>query len=186
MTSTGSVSQLDPESMRALTGLSNIAPAPLQYYQKDLAGDPDTLKFVGKPRQEMDEAWHSLLQGTMIKFSEEELFKAGNSTSIRHGNGGYVGGLGISHSLHCIVRIVISFQLLLTLIMVWSEVRPSLPNSHQCILDHSTDSDSAAETNKTVSSPRVLLFERRAELGRTLRACRPLFRVTASRSNVFR
>lgn len=79
------------------------APAPLQYYNKFLAGDPDTPKFVGQPRAEMDKAWHDLLDGTMIRFSEEELSLAGNSTSIRHKDGGYVGGLGISHSLHCIV-----------------------------------------------------------------------------------
>lgn len=60
-------------------------------------------RFVGQPRSEMDQAWHDLLQGTMIRFSEEELSLAANSTSIRHKSGGYVGGLGISHSLHCIV-----------------------------------------------------------------------------------
>ncbi|KAF2826766.1 hypothetical protein CC86DRAFT_416493 [Ophiobolus disseminans] len=64
--------------------------------------DPDTLKFMGKPRPELDEGWHDLLQGTLIKFSADELYAAGNATSVAHKDGGFVGGLGISHSLHCL------------------------------------------------------------------------------------
>ena len=53
----------------------------------------------------MDEAWHNLLAGTSIRLSEEELLLANNATSIRHKDGGYIGGLGISHSLHCVVSL---------------------------------------------------------------------------------
>jgi len=59
---------------------------------------------MGEPRPELDKAWTDLLAGTMIRYSEEELQLAGNATSIRHKEGGYVGGLGVSHSLHCVVR----------------------------------------------------------------------------------
>lgn len=88
---------------------------------RHLTRDPDTPSFMGQPRPELDEAWHDLLEGvflhivilccqliidigTLIKYSAEELKKAGNATSVAHKDGGYVGGLGISHSLHCLVR----------------------------------------------------------------------------------
>ncbi|KAH6646655.1 hypothetical protein BKA67DRAFT_524403, partial [Truncatella angustata] len=78
------------------------APAPVSYVNKWLKGDPDTPKFLGLPRPEMDEAWHELLSATAIRLSSEELLLANNATSIEHKDGGYVGGLGISHSLHCV------------------------------------------------------------------------------------
>ncbi|KAI1415269.1 hypothetical protein F5Y13DRAFT_196625 [Hypoxylon sp. FL1857] len=81
------------------------SPAPVTYVNKWLTGDPDTPKFMGQPRAEMDHAWHDLLSATSIRFSEEELLLAENASSIRHKDGGYVGGLGISHSLHCVKRI---------------------------------------------------------------------------------
>ncbi|KAI0448614.1 hypothetical protein F5B21DRAFT_518804 [Xylaria acuta] len=80
-------------------------PVKLNYINRILKEDPDTPKFIGKPRPEMDEAWHNLLNGTLIKFSQEELLLAGNAKSIAHKDGGFVGGLAISHSLHCLKRI---------------------------------------------------------------------------------
>jgi hypothetical protein len=80
------------------------APAKLSYVNRVLKEDVDSPKFVGKPRLELDQAWHDLLDGTLIKFSKEELLLANNATSIAHKDGGFVGGLGISHSLHCLVR----------------------------------------------------------------------------------
>ena len=59
--------------------------------------------FTGPPRPQLDEAWHRLLSGTMIRFSAEELKLAGNSTSVRHKDWGYVGTLGVAHYLHCLV-----------------------------------------------------------------------------------
>lgn len=58
---------------------------------------------MGKPRPEMDKAWHDLLEGTLIRFTDEELLLANNATSVKHKESGYVGGLGVSHSLHCLV-----------------------------------------------------------------------------------
>jgi hypothetical protein len=77
------------------------APAPLKWVNKDLKPD---MRFMGQPRLEMDEAWHALMEGTMIRFSADELRRANNATSVKHVDGtGYVGGLGVSHSLHCLV-----------------------------------------------------------------------------------
>ncbi|KAK3338924.1 hypothetical protein B0H65DRAFT_511221 [Neurospora tetraspora] len=81
------------------------SPAPVQYVNKWLTGDPDTKKFMGKPRPELDQAWHDLLDSTLIKYSADELFLANNATSVQHKDGGFVGGLGISHSLHCLKRL---------------------------------------------------------------------------------
>ena len=78
----------------------------MTYVNKWLKGDPDTPKFVGSPSDEMDHAWHKLLSGTAIRFSEEELRLANNASSIRLQDGGYVAGLGISHSLHCVVSLI--------------------------------------------------------------------------------
>ncbi|KAK4040643.1 hypothetical protein C8A01DRAFT_15489 [Parachaetomium inaequale] len=81
------------------------SPAPVKYVNKLLVGDPDTPKFMGQPRPELDEAWHELLDATLIRYSGDELRRANNATSVRHKDGGFVGGLGISHSLHCLKRI---------------------------------------------------------------------------------
>jgi hypothetical protein len=64
-------------------------------------------RFMGEPRLEMDQAWHELLAGTMIRFSAEEMHMANNATSARHVDGtGYIGGLGVSHNLHCLVSLL--------------------------------------------------------------------------------
>lgn len=100
------------------------APASLElrYENRYLTQDPDTPSFMGRPRPEMDQAWHDLLEGTgasmlcyqcflndppgtLIRYSHDELRLAGNASSVAHRQGGYVGGLGISHSLHCLVSI---------------------------------------------------------------------------------
>lgn len=79
------------------------APAPVTYVNKWLKGDKDTPRFLGKPSAEMDQAWHELLSATAIRLSEEELALSNNATSIRLEGGGFVGGLGVSHALHCVV-----------------------------------------------------------------------------------
>jgi hypothetical protein len=63
---------------------------------------------MGEPRPELDKAWHDLLQGTMIRLTKEELLLANNATSLSHKDGGYVGGFGVSHSLHCLVSPLVS------------------------------------------------------------------------------
>lgn len=80
------------------------APAPIRYINKFLKNGPDSKPFMGHPRPELDQAWHELLTGTLVRFSADELHLANYSTSIRHKEGGYIGGLGIAHNLHCLVR----------------------------------------------------------------------------------
>jgi len=133
------------------------APAPVTYVNKWLKGDIDTPKFVGQPRPEMDEAWHDLLSGTAIRFSEEELKLANNATSIEHKDGGYVGGLGISHSLHCVVSRLTARTITFVFIA------------------HSK----ATETNKAVYASRLLL-PRAAAMGRAILPRRPLFGVAST------
>jgi hypothetical protein len=43
----------------------DLAPATshLEYVNKYMTQDPDTPNFMGRPRQELDDAWHNLLQG---------------------------------------------------------------------------------------------------------------------------
>lgn len=86
-----------------LTKGPKTAPAPVEYVNKHITDGYEMPKFMGPPRAELDEAWHELLAGTMMRFTDEELMLAGNATSIRHKDGGFVGGLGVSHSLHCVV-----------------------------------------------------------------------------------
>ncbi|KAI0135022.1 hypothetical protein F4814DRAFT_443850 [Daldinia grandis] len=81
------------------------SPVPLNYVNRYLESSPDASSFMGHPRPELDQAWHNLLEGTLIRLSEDELLLANNASSIRHKDGGYVGGLGVSHSLHCLKRI---------------------------------------------------------------------------------
>jgi len=72
------------------------------YTNKFLTSVPDTPNFMGKPRPELDDAWHDLLEGTLIRVTEEELQKAGNSTSVAYADGSYVAGLGISQTTQAI------------------------------------------------------------------------------------
>ncbi|KAI0412118.1 hypothetical protein F5X98DRAFT_382919 [Xylaria grammica] len=80
-------------------------PAPVRYVNRNMTSDFDSPRFLGNPRPELDEAWHELLAGTAISLSEEDLRLADAPGSVRLKSGGYIGGLGISHSLHCIKRI---------------------------------------------------------------------------------
>ncbi|KAI1416839.1 hypothetical protein F5Y13DRAFT_204207 [Hypoxylon sp. FL1857] len=80
-------------------------PAPVRYVNKNLTSDFDSSKFTGDPRPELDQAWHDLLSVTGIRLSEAELILTNATSAVRHKEGGYVGGLGVSHSLHCIKRI---------------------------------------------------------------------------------
>jgi hypothetical protein len=74
-----------------------------------------------------------------MKFSATELELAGNASSVAYIDGDHVGGLGISHSLHCLVsHTLLKPNRLLTLI---------------------------TEAHKAIHVPRVLLLARRTELG---------------------
>ncbi|KAH9890133.1 hypothetical protein F4778DRAFT_785296 [Xylariomycetidae sp. FL2044] len=94
---------------RCTNGMAGVTmpytPAPVRYVNKDPATDFNSHQFIGDPRPELDEAWHALLSGTGIRLSEEEIKRANATNVVRHKDGGYVGGLGISHLLHCLKRI---------------------------------------------------------------------------------
>lgn len=79
----------------------------VKYVYKRLMYDETSPKFMGKPRPEMDEAWHELLSGTLMRFSTSEMALADAITNntLTHKDGGYVAGLGVSHNLHCIKRL---------------------------------------------------------------------------------
>ncbi|KAM7193105.1 protein of unknown function (DUF3328) domain containing protein [Rhypophila sp. PSN 637] len=93
----------------------SYTPAPVQYVTKMLKHAPDAHLFMGRPRPELDQAWHELVSATMIRFSAEELGLASEheldlaqknaSSLVRHRDGGFIGGLGVSHNLHCLKRI---------------------------------------------------------------------------------
>lgn len=87
-----------------LTDKRELAPAPVRYVNRFLKTGPESKPFMGHPRPELDAAWHDLLAGTLVRYSAEELHLANTTTSIRHKEGGYVGGMGVSHQLHCLVR----------------------------------------------------------------------------------
>ncbi|KAI0886763.1 uncharacterized protein GGS22DRAFT_186836 [Annulohypoxylon maeteangense] len=89
--------------------ISNVkipySPAPVRYVNRNLTRDFDSSKFLGNPRLELDKAWHGLLNGTAIHISEEDVLRVHASNAVRLKDGGYIGGLGVMHSLHCIKRI---------------------------------------------------------------------------------
>ena len=58
---------------------------------------------MGEPSHEMENAWSELLEGTLIRISEDELGQTGAKYSIPVRGGGYAAGLGVSHNLHCLV-----------------------------------------------------------------------------------
>lgn len=61
--------------------------------------------FTGKPRPELDAAWHDLLQNANIRVSKETLDRV-NGSSIAFSDGdGYYAQLGMFHELHCLKRV---------------------------------------------------------------------------------
>ena len=92
------------QSHRKLT--FHIAPASeVIHYQKiSYDGKLDGVgPYRGKPRPELEQAWHDLLANNNIRLSKDELKKL-NKTSIElHDGSGYLGELGVYHHLHCLV-----------------------------------------------------------------------------------
>ena len=61
--------------------------------------------FTGKPRPEMDVAWHDLLRNANIRVSKETLDRV-NASSIAFSDGdGYYAQLGMYHELHCLKQV---------------------------------------------------------------------------------
>ncbi|KAI1088570.1 hypothetical protein F5B19DRAFT_485828 [Rostrohypoxylon terebratum] len=81
------------------------SPAPANYVNRNLTSDFSGSRFMGYPRPELDKAWHDLLNGTAIRISEEEVLLINATNVVRLKEGGYIGGLGVMHSLHCLKRI---------------------------------------------------------------------------------
>ncbi|OOF95577.1 hypothetical protein ASPCADRAFT_406329 [Aspergillus carbonarius ITEM 5010] len=61
--------------------------------------------FSGKPRPELEEAWHGLFEKNNIRVRQEDL-EFYNVTSLRMTDGnGWVGQMGVFHELHCLKRV---------------------------------------------------------------------------------
>lgn len=60
--------------------------------------------MVGDPTPAWEEAMHDLLEGTLIRVSQEELDILGeDSVSLK--DGGFAAGLGVAHNIHCVKKI---------------------------------------------------------------------------------
>ncbi|KAK2606534.1 hypothetical protein N8I77_005276 [Diaporthe amygdali] len=76
----------------------------IEYEYRQIFNDS---RFLGPPRPEWDDLMESIMSGTLIRISEDELMMHG-SDSIPLKDGGYAAGLGVAHSLHC-VRLIKRF-----------------------------------------------------------------------------
>ncbi|KAI1148472.1 hypothetical protein F4825DRAFT_433881 [Nemania diffusa] len=77
----------------------------LEYESRLVDGKLEDNPFVLAPGPESNAAWHSLLQGTIVKVTAEELAQAGlESLALKDGTG-YLATLGVYHELHCIKRL---------------------------------------------------------------------------------
>ncbi|KAI1455165.1 hypothetical protein F4805DRAFT_437052 [Annulohypoxylon moriforme] len=61
-------------------------------------------RFTGYPGARWEQSMHELLEGTLIRVSDDEL-KLHGSESIALKDGGYAAGLGVAHNLHCVKKI---------------------------------------------------------------------------------
>lgn len=81
----------------------------LEYEPSILSVSIKNNPYAGKPRPELEAAWHKMFQHTNIRVHKEDLHYY-NVTSLPmtnlHGNEGYfVGQMGVFHELHCLKRI---------------------------------------------------------------------------------
>ncbi|GAW23043.1 hypothetical protein ANO14919_125910 [Xylariales sp. No.14919] len=74
----------------------------IEYEYREVIGN-DT-RFTGRPGPEWEKSIHELMQGTLIRISDEELNLYG-SNSIPFKDGGYAAGLGVAHNLHCVKKL---------------------------------------------------------------------------------
>ncbi|KAJ9200322.1 hypothetical protein DTO164E3_3029 [Paecilomyces variotii] len=65
---------------------------------------PNDTRFTGPPGPEWEQSMHELMEGTLLRISDDELKQSG-SDSIPLKDGGYAAGLGVAHSLHCVKNI---------------------------------------------------------------------------------
>ncbi|KAJ5657621.1 uncharacterized protein N7484_001270 [Penicillium longicatenatum] len=81
----------------------------LEYESRTLPVSIHNNPYAGKPRPELEAAWHYMFEHTNIRVTKEDLDYY-NVTSLQmtdlNGNGGYyVGQMGLFHELHCLKRI---------------------------------------------------------------------------------
>lgn len=58
--------------------------------------------YVGRPSQEVDQAWGDLMGNMSIRVTKAELDR-NDQTSVELPQGGYLAWLGVFHQLHCVV-----------------------------------------------------------------------------------
>ncbi|PYH98985.1 hypothetical protein BO71DRAFT_405746 [Aspergillus ellipticus CBS 707.79] len=64
---------------------------------------PNNTRFTGHPGAEWERAMGELMDGTLLRLTPAELQQFG-SDSIPLADGGYAAGLGVAHSLHCVLN----------------------------------------------------------------------------------
>ncbi|KAH7018128.1 uncharacterized protein B0I36DRAFT_335351 [Microdochium trichocladiopsis] len=97
---------------RPLTGTFSMVDSPAKYIGENthlevfpLAGPPKGI-YTGEPREELDEAWRTLLQYNNIRISDEWIHKYGREdTAVKLPDGGYLGMLSAFHEVHCVKRL---------------------------------------------------------------------------------
>lgn len=63
----------------------------------------DTI-MVGHPTPAWEKAMHGLLEGTLLRITQQELDRL-EEDSIALKDGGYAAGLGVAHNVHCYKKI---------------------------------------------------------------------------------
>lgn len=70
-------------------------------------------RYIGEPRDELDEAWRNLTASTYIRITEAEAMTTWGDKYRQYWNearGGYVAGLEMFHTLHCLNRLRMSLH----------------------------------------------------------------------------
>ncbi|KAK8030408.1 hypothetical protein PG990_000142 [Apiospora arundinis] len=70
-------------------------------YRSMVANDT---RFTGYPTKRWERSMHELMNGTLLRITDEELALQ-EYDSIPLKGGGYAGGLGVGHNLHCVKQI---------------------------------------------------------------------------------
>ncbi|PPJ50523.1 hypothetical protein CBER1_05508 [Cercospora berteroae] len=74
----------------------------ISYEYRNMTGNEKIM--VGDPTPAWEDAMHSLLEGTLIRVSQEELdILDGDSVPLK--DGGFATGLGVAHNIHCVKKI---------------------------------------------------------------------------------
>lgn len=74
----------------------------MEYSYRDLHVPAVNGTFTGPTSKGTVKSWRGLMAGTVFRLLEEELRISGMESELLL-TGGYAGGLGVSHHLHCLV-----------------------------------------------------------------------------------